>query len=302
MKKLLNILLFGSTYFKEFPAVSLDEGSIDGQVFFESGEMRFEVSKTHWLLSLEPMVFGVWFERASGFKAVSGKLVFKSGQGQIRGKIELNFTESLSEEAGTLFLFEAKSSEVFYGSPFKMRLIYGLHYKRPGVTFRQFINLAAAFSYPRKVRLVSFREKDYFNMFPMDLVGELPNANCFVFGLRHSNKTLGKIIEGKKLAVTAFPPGMKDEVYQLAKHHSGNPPNVGSLPFEVLESGLFRFPIPETALQYDEVEITETRNLGSHMLLWGSTVNTVKVNEDEPQLHHIHFLAYLVEKTKYKPI
>lgn len=290
MKKLLNILLFGSTNFKEFPAVSINDNLIDESVLLEIGENQSDVSDTHWLLSLEPMVFGIWFENETNFEPVNGKLYFRSKENQIRAIVDLNFIESISEKEGTLLLAQVENTEVLHSSLFKLKLIYNLHYKRPNVSFNQFKNLLAAFSYPRKVRLVSFRNEDYFNIFPMDLVGEIPNTKRFAFGLRHSNGALSKILEAKKIVAAGFPSKFKDDVYELGKHHSGNPPTIDALPFKVNETNLHQFPIPEWVTKYNEIEIVKTIDLGSHMLLWGETGQAVEVNGNNDNLYHIHFL------------
>ncbi|QBZ96858.1 hypothetical protein [Flavobacterium sangjuense] len=301
MKKLLNILLFGNTFFKEYPAVSIDENEIKERVFFEVDGKQIDVSQRHWLLSLEPMVFGIWFENVPNFdKKTKGKLYFKSGQNKTLAIVELNLTESITEKEGILLLFTVEESNLFYISPFKTKLIYELYYKKPNLSYILFKNLAAAFSYPRKVRLVSFKKDDYFNIFPMDLAGNIPNTNYFVFGLRHTNNTLDKIIEEKKIVVAEFPSTLKEEIYQLAKHHSGNPPSVDALPFSILETNSYQFPIPESVIQYDEIEILKTLNLGSHMLLFGKTINTIVVNENAANLYHIHFLNHL-NQNQYEP-
>ncbi|MCF6128465.1 hypothetical protein L1S35_02195 [Flavobacterium sp. AS60] len=301
MKKLLNILLFGNAFFKEYPAVSITENEIKENVFFEVDEKQTDVSQKHWLLSLEPMVFGIWFESAPNFdKKNKGKLYFKSGQNKTLAIVELNLTEIITEKEGILLLFTVEESELFYISPFKTKLIYGLYYKKPKLSFNLFKNLTAAFSFPRKVRLVSFKKDDYFNIFPMDLVGNIPGTNHFVFGLRHTNNTLDKIIEEKKIVAAEFPSSLKEEIYQLAKHHSGNPQGIDALPFSILETNLYQFPIPESVIQYDEIEILKTLNLGSHMLLFGKTINTIVVNENTANLYHIHFLTHL-NQNQYEP-
>lgn len=297
MKKLLNILLFGNTFFKEYPTLSINEKEIKETVLFEVDGKQTDVSRYHWLLSLEPMIFGIWFEDIPRFAKKSPcKLYFKSGENKTIAQVELSPTESITDEKGSLSLFEVAKSELFHVSPFKVKLIYEWYYKKSNRSFNQFKNLAAAFSYPRKVRLVSFKKDDYFNIFPMDLVGRIPNTNRFVFGLRHSNTTLDKITKEKKLVAVEFPSYLKEAIYQLARHHSGNPPDVATLPFSVIETKIYQFPIPDATLHYHEIEILKTLNLGSHRLLFGQSINSVALNENAENLYHIHFLTHLDSK------
>ena len=53
----------------------------------------------------------------------------------------------------------------------------------------------------------------------MDLVGDIPPSSRYVFGLRHTNVTLARIIEAKKLVVSEIPYEYKEIIYQLGKHH-----------------------------------------------------------------------------------
>jgi flavin reductase (DIM6/NTAB) family NADH-FMN oxidoreductase RutF len=297
MRKLLNIVLFGNTFFKEFPAISIDENAIKEKVFFEADGKKIDVSRKHWLLSLEPMIYGIWLESESNLnKETNCSLYFNCEQGKEVAVVDLKFTESINEKDGTLALFEVQNSSISYLNPIKAKLIYGVYYKRPKLSFSQFQNLVAAFSYPRKVRLISFKKDGYFNIFPMDLVGNIPGTDYFVLGLRHSNSTLDKIIEQKKIVAAEFPASLKNAVYQLAKHHSKNPLSMDSIPFEVKETELYKFPIPETATKYFEINIVRTMNLGSHMLLLGQAMNTVEMNGQANSLHHIHFLNYIHQK------
>jgi flavin reductase (DIM6/NTAB) family NADH-FMN oxidoreductase RutF len=296
MKKLLNILLFGQSFFKEYPAVSIDENAIGEKVVFEIGGTQSDVSQKHWLLSLEPIIFGIWVDGNANYKDNGPRLLFNSKQGKTLAVLDLNLTDSISEKEGALFLFEVQKSKLFYLNPLKTYLIFLLHYKKPSQSFDQFKNLAAAFSYPRKVRLISFKQGDYFNIFPMDLVGAIPQTNRFAFGLRHTNSTLGQIILAKKIVAAEFPSSLKKDVYRLSNHHSVNPPSTDSLSFKTILTQSYDFPIPETAMKYYEIEITKTINLGSHMLLWGESINTVSLNQKEDNLFHIHFLNYLSKK------
>ena len=89
-------------------------------------------------------------------------------------------------------------------------LLYYKYYKKPEQDYKKLKSYSAAYSYPRRVRVVSFREADWFNIFPMDLVGDIPSSTRYVFGLRHTNVTLGRIMETKKICVSEIPYEYKD--------------------------------------------------------------------------------------------
>ena len=82
----------------------------------------------------------------------------------------------------------------------------------------------------------------------------------------------------------------KEIIYQLGKHHSGGPPSIESLPFNVVQTEQFDFYIPDWAQSYKEIQIIKTIDLGSHMLLWGEVVNEKEITPPTKNLFHIHFL------------
>ena len=84
----------------------------------------------------------------------------------------------------------------------------------------------------------------------------------------------------------------------MGKHHGGAPPSPDLLPFKVEPTENFRFEIPEWADSYKEIQILKTKNLGSHMLLWGEILHEKKLRESSGNLYHIHFLLYYHQKLK----
>ena len=47
----------------------------------------------------------------------------------------------------------------------------------------------------------------------MDLLGEIPQSGKYIFGLRHTNVALPKIIETKKIVVSEVPYIYRTEVF-----------------------------------------------------------------------------------------
>jgi hypothetical protein len=235
-------------------------------------------------------------------------VVREAGPDTVRGTVatgRLELFDRIVEEQGSLLLLVLKESSIRHISSLKARLLYFNYYKKPGLSFDKLKSLATAYSYPRRVRIISFREDGYYNIFPMDLLGEIPRAGRYVFGLRHTNHTLARIIETKKIVVSEVPAGYKDSIYQLGSHHSGGPPPLEQLPFAVMNSPRFGFWIPEWAESCQEIRILKTVNLGSHMLLWGEPLSESLLKLATPRLHHIHFLHYLGQKARgltYPPV
>lgn len=127
----------------------------------------------------------------------------------------------------------------------------------------------------------------------MDLVGEVGWGNRFVFGLRHTNVALSRMIAAKRMVVAEVSCEQKDFIYGLGKYHSSAPPPLVQLPYRVFESEGLAFYLPEWIESYKEIRILKVMDLGSHMLLWGEWTKDNKVRKPSGHLYHIHFLHWL---------
>jgi hypothetical protein len=292
MKSRIRQLLMGDTVFTEYSKVTVPD-DIQEKVYLEIAENLIEVDGAHWLLCIEPIVFGVWIKDGLVLSPRSDYRMYFDGV-----VITLDLVDSIEEKEGRLLLLKLRKTRLHQFNRLKNWLLYYRYYRRGGLSFDRFKAYVAAYSYPRKVRLVSFRRQDYFTIFPMDLLGNIPGSGYFVFGLRHTNGALPGIIETGKLAVSEVGYEHKDIIYQLGKHHSGPPPSKEELSFDLLVSKNFEFYIPGMVESYREVSIVRALDLGSHMLLWGKVVGEEPMSKPAGHLYLVHFLHYLYQKDK----
>ena len=286
-------MLMGDTVFSEYSKISAPD-DIQEKVYLDMAGAWLDVSQDHWLLCIEPIVFGIWtipgsFERGH---------LFHMYIGDIEADLTLELFDQIEEDGGVLLLMRLKKSNIYQLNLIKTYLIYYRYYRRGGLPFSKFKSFVGAYSYPRRIRLVTFRQKDYFNIFPMDLLGDIKNHGRYVFGLRHTNTSLPRIMEEEKIAVCEVSSTHQDLIYQLGKHHSGIPPALEELPFKVGLSRHFSFYIPAVVESYKEVRILKTKDLGSHMLLWGETVDGEVLTKPVDHLYLVHFLHFLYQKTR----
>lgn len=308
MKHILGKILAGDHPVQEYSPVTIED-EIREHVYLSTGALITNISPSHWLLCLEPVIFGVWAGEKEAIALLNGKggyrMYFTSCaadssniQKNAVAILDLDFLELIEEEGGCLLLFKLTHTSLGHVHSIKSLLYFLRYYKKPGLTFSKFKSLVAAFCYPRQVRLVSFREGDYYTIFPMDLVGEIGWGNRFVFGLRHTNAALSRIIETKNLVVAEVSCKQKDLIYGLGKHHSSAPPPLKLLPFRVFQSTGLGFYLPEWIESYREIRILKTINLGSQMLLWGEWTNNNIVSASSGHLYHIHFLHWLDQQKR----
>ncbi len=308
MKSLIRKILIGDTAINEYSKITVP-GNIQEKVYLQTDENIIDISQNHWLLCIDPVIFGVWIgtdEFKTAFtKESKYKMYFNASAKNdvnIKRKSEalltLSFFDYIEEATGKLLLLELKKSQIYHLNFIKRYLLFSRYYKKNGLTFSKFKSFVSAYSYPRQIRIVSFRQDDYYNIFPMDLLGEIEQCNRYVFGLRHTNLALRGIINTGKLVVSEVPFKYKNIIYQLGKHHSSSPPPLTSLPFNLVQTKNFGFYIPAWAESYKEIKILKTINLGSHMLLWGESEEKNIINGPGNHLFLIHFLHYLSQKKK----
>jgi hypothetical protein len=306
MKSLIRKILFGDTVIGEYSKITLPD-DIREKVYLEIKKTVIDVSKNQWLLCIEPVIFGVWISnkeiQPTFTKEENYKIYFNDSTNDIAhikkkaiAVVSLTFFDFIQEENGVFLLLKVKKTKIYHLGFLKTYLLFSRYYKKNGLTFSKFKSFVAAYSYPRQIRIVSFRKDDYYNIFPMDLLGEIEQCDRCVFGLRHTNLSLAGIINTGKLAVSEVPFQYKDVIYQLGRHHSSNPPPLSSLSFDLVKSKNFEFYIPAWAENYKEIKILKTKNLGSHMLLWGESKEKNIINGPGNHLFLIHFLHYVRQK------
>ena len=297
MNNLLNKLLSGGLPITEYSTVTVPQ-DIHEKVVFEFDHQKMDISSQQWLLCLDPVIFGIWLpiEKTISLPNERTHNIIRFTDTGSNNKdiavLKLDYFNKIEEQDGVLVLLKLTSVSVHHVNFIKTRVLFLRHYKKPEHSFKKLKSFAAAYSYPRKVRLISYGNQTDFNIFPMDLVGEIPLVKRYVFGLRHTNTSLKGIIESGKIVVSEVPFQYKDLIYQLGQHHK-NSISKSSLPFDIIKSDLFSFPVPVFSNSYKEVKIKNTLNLGSHMLLWGEVLNEKMLNRLEGHLFHVHFLHYL---------
>ena len=199
MRRLLTKILYKGIPVKEYASITTGD-HISEKVLLNIDDSILDVSKDQWVLCLQPIVFGIWLNNPDFSPPVTHYKIIIEEIAPVKklAEIQLSFFDCIKEQDGTLLLLKEDRSRLFHTSLIETYLLYSAYYRKPGFSFKKFSSYVSAFSYPRKVRLVSFQNEDYFNIFPMDFVGKIGATNRYVFGLRHTNKALSRIIEAKK--------------------------------------------------------------------------------------------------------
>lgn len=299
----LGKLLSGESVIRDFLTIGVGD-DVREKVYLQADDQLLDVTRHQWLLALDPRIIGIWMEQPIP-AAASYTLFFRDSipdspanvAHHALGILKLDYVDRLVENNGNLFLFKVSSSAIHHIDGIRARLLYRKFYKKPGVDFERLKAVAAAYTYPRRVRIISFQlEGNYNYIFPMDLLADIKTSGRYLLGMRHSNQVLKNIMESRKIVVAEAPAPYKPIIYQLGRNHSVAPPPLDQLPFGTIRTREFGFHVPEWVESYKEINIDKTIDLGSHMLLCGQWKEDVQLKPATPRLHHIHFLHFLYLK------
>jgi flavin reductase (DIM6/NTAB) family NADH-FMN oxidoreductase RutF len=293
MHAIVKRLFFKNTKIKTFFISRLDAAEVDEKVFLKSRKFTAEVSGHHAMICLDPFCLAVWTTTAEmeRIDTTSILLEFKKGD-KLNASIALRPIEIIPTAKGALFLLRVKRVRNYHFNALRRLVFFGYLLKSKANTFYSRRVVSALYSYPRSIIIVSYQDKNYCNVFPMDIHGYIPEEDMYILGLRTTNKTLEKILEAKKVLVCDTDTVDINTVYALGKHPSAAPTPLGQLPFKTSPSEIFGFPVPDFTGSYKEVEIIRHKKMGYHMLMMGKVVNAKQLKENPKSFYHVGFLQF----------
>jgi hypothetical protein len=298
---ILKKILYRGIPVTEYASVTSQE-PVSEKVFLKINDTTIDVSQDHWPLCLKPVTFGIWLRKGSSVSLSQNNTYTLRFEGKVDNtykklsEAKLHYVSDIREQDGTLLIVRLTSCKLYHTSFLEQLFLFFRYYRKPGFSFSTFKSYVTTFSYPRKVRIISFQAEMYYNIFPMDFVGNPGGTNRFVFGLRYTNPASQEIRDEKKLVVCEVPAMRKEDIYRLGANHNSVPPPKDKLSFKTIHSRNFGFPVPDWAGSYQEIRITHYEDLGSHMLFWGESIHTEPLKPVTDTLYHIHFLLHLFRK------
>jgi len=207
----------------------------------KNNRSEFEISQSHSIVCHRPFLAAVWLPSNQILTAGPCELVVKDGK-NIRASASLSFQEKRKWGDGYLIIFLINGAQCYQLDSLRQLLI--LRYFKNKDSLLEGRIYSALYSYPRRVIIVSYRDGDYYNIFPMDFHCLMEEANLAVFGLRTTNFTIQKIVASRKLVISDSSGFNSETIYQLGKNHSQSPPLLHDLAFGTIESELFHFSNP----------------------------------------------------------
>jgi len=287
-----------NTFFKDtkittFFISRIPEGGIEEKVFLKKGKHQIDITRHQGMICLDPFCISVWLsgDQTDGFDPQTAKIQFKKGD-KLNATITVSLIEKIETAKGVLLLYKIENVKNYQLSALHRLVLFRYFLRSKSNTYYSRKVISALYSYPRRIIIVSYKDEEYYNIFPMDIQSYIQEDDTYILGLRTTNVTLEKILAAGKVVVSDTDTVDINTVYNLGKHSSTAPTPVEQLPFGTTNSQLFGFPVPDFTGGYKEIEIIRHRKMGYHMLMVGKVVNEVKVKPNSSSLYHVGFLEF----------
>jgi hypothetical protein len=259
----------------------------------ESGASIEDVSSTHLLLGYKPVLIGIKLSAKSYPEKSILKFTFHKNE---IASIRLDKISSRIHDNDTFILYKG---------------IYGKHTLIPG--WQQFLNtvrermrdktsgnvaldgnlyeqVRIAYSVPRKISLVTVSNGTGYNLFPTDLHGSI-NQNDYVDSLRISGKAGMQVESAKRIIISDVDASFFRNAYALGKNHVKDLQAPENFPFTKNRSAKFNWLLPESCIQYRELELESMQDAGIHRLYFFKILYEQKLLANYQTLSHIHRYA-----------
>jgi flavin reductase (DIM6/NTAB) family NADH-FMN oxidoreductase RutF len=273
-------ILFAGTLIPQEFTIGLPDPQTEITVWLDGIGSPRDITSLHSTACSSPFAICIAFDRGNepseeDLEHASLRFCERAGQRRVLGKIGLKFSPTISPVSlldSKLFFFEVKNS-VNYCLP---RLRLYAHYLLQEYSLRRGVNTSGmtmslherhaaivTFIRPHPIALVSVADAHGGNIFTMNIMGDLGHGR-FGFALKES-RTAAHIVERVgRVALSTVPLPDAKFVFELAANHFKSSIQWNTLPFDTMQSGTFRIPVPAFASRVREMEVEEIRKIGSH--------------------------------------
>jgi flavin reductase (DIM6/NTAB) family NADH-FMN oxidoreductase RutF len=297
----LKRIFFKDTKITTFFITRLAQEQVEEKVFLKKDKHAIDISRHHGMICLDPFCIAAWLstDEVNAIDPTAVSIRFMKGT-KLNASVNVSLIEKIPTGHGVLLLYKVEKVKNYQLSALHRLVLFAYFLRSKKNTYYSRKVISALYSYPRNIIIVSYKDEDYYNIFPMDIHGYIPEDDLYILGLRTTNVTLDKILAAKKVVVCDTDSVDIKTVYDLGKHSSSAPTQFADLPFGTTESEKFRFPVPDFTGSYKEIEIIRHRKMGYHMLMVGKVVNFKKLKPNSSSLYHVGFLQF--QKGNYQSI
>jgi flavin reductase (DIM6/NTAB) family NADH-FMN oxidoreductase RutF len=278
-RQALKRIAFGDTNLPQQCTVGFFDPQTQVRVWLHGSGAPRDVTHNHVVACAAPFTIAIGSD-VGNLPAVDEKarlsLRFeeRGGNHQLLGTIALHALPATAPATPEVRLFSLRSSRN-HCLPRARLLAHNLHqaYLQASSRKNSQIPIAASevhamgvsFICPRPVVLVSVKDEESGNIFPMNLMGPIGNG-YFAFALNSSRQAAPLVERAGRVALSSVPIEQAPLARQLGANHWRESLNWNQLPFPLQLSTALQIPVPCFAPRVRKMEIKGVRQMGSHTL------------------------------------
>lgn len=300
LRRGLAALAFGPRTLSQFCALGLAEPQRDIEVRLVGMGAPRDVTARNVLAATRPLIVGIALDETPPRRLDLEFREARSGQALL-GKLGLECVDAVGlEDKQRLCLFRTRHPanycrprsvlwrrylDFWYAEWRKQR---GPNPPDIQMVASELFALLIFYICPRPVVLVSVADGDTGNMFPMDLIGQI-GPRHFSLALHTTAKSVPLIERTRRVALSSVPVEAMRWAFQLGKNHHKASVDWASLPFSLTTSPAFGLPVPTFSRRVRELEVVQSRDMGSHRMFICTVAQDSPVT-DGPQFFQAHGL------------
>jgi len=275
------ILSFGFRRLKEYQPVAFEETPVP---IFKIGNGNDWVDCTVFHVLYEPMLVLVPFDIAVNiavFQYTKIRIYDSRNPQKMIAELSISLFNSINETNHNLCLFEVLDANLNLSFLKKLYLKRIYNFSLEGPNFMSVYNfdiykkLAALFSFPKQVWLVSIPSPNANQHFPIDLCGIA--GNVVIIGVRNSNKNMSNVNVGETFYISQAAASDYDKIYALGKFsNAGNP-------IETIKTAEMAF--PDVICDYRKLVLQQKILFENQTIYLCKTAAIVKLNDKKPLFH-----------------
>lgn len=239
------------------------------QVFIHDGVRRYDITGFHALISLKPFAIAVNAMAVPLLQKENATLQIVEEEKTL-GTLRLRSSGMERPDDIPLLIFEAALTNhpVIYCQRVWNRLLLGLknYTNKQSQNFvvppKELLKLFVFSLKPRPVYLVSLQHEKGYDIFPVDIAGNISETHC-LFSVRSSSAAIPHMLQTKKICAAAVPFDHRQAAYRLGRFHPGSVvPEGDRLPTVLSEE--WKIPVAAFAVQIQELLLEYSFIKGAH--------------------------------------
>lgn len=299
IRKSLKRILLGPVDFPQQCPVGMSQPQEEVAVWLHGVGPPRDVTFRHFMACGAPFTIGIGMNgdepmSVSGYSKPSLQFRVRHGEQHLLGKIALEFLSQINAGSEALQLFRVRSYRNYCQPKLRLWGRYLLYaYQRAHapnsdvpISARDARAMIVFYICPRPVVLVSARDAESTNIFPMNLMGDV-GGNCFAFALNSKTPVSALVERSGLVALSSVPAEQTLVAFQLGKNHRKQSIDWSHLPFATAVSKQFSLPVPQFSLRVREMKIEAVHPLGSHTLFLARTIDD-QHRADGLECHVVH--------------